>query len=74
MKAFNYIGQLLTLVHEGDETKEVQVGNRIEDFRGKTHTVLSGDAPHKPGSTGYVNTNYGSFYVSVLNLKWVLQS
>lgn len=71
MKRIDFNGIERTLVR--DTNVEVKVGDRIPDFRGKMHTVSGGAAPHKPGSTGYVDTEFGTFYVSVLNLTWKAQ-
>ena len=42
--------------------------DRLGDF----HILLSGEPPHKPSSTGRVTTDQGTFYPSVIGLKWTL--
>lgn len=41
------------------------------DFRGEPVTVTGATPPHKPDSTGSIDTDQGNFYPSVCNLKWV---
>lgn len=64
------IKQQMILVHEASG-KPVEVGEQVKDFRGDVDTIEGGDAPHRPGSTGRVYTNGGSFYPSVFDLRWV---
>lgn len=33
--------------------------------------IEGGQAPHKEGSTGYVTTDKGSYYVGTVNARWV---
>ena len=41
------------------------------DFRGDPMVVVDFEAPHKPSSTGRINTNHGSFFPSVADLEIV---
>jgi len=41
-----------------------------KDFRGDIHILLRGEPPHKSNSTGRVTTDQGTFYPSVIGLKW----
>lgn len=62
-------GRLFRLVREADDTP-VHEGETVTDFRGETHTIVGGRAPHGP-STGRVFTAaQQEFYPSVLGLTW----
>jgi hypothetical protein len=41
------------------------------DFRGDPIVVVDFEAPHKPSSTGRIDTNHGSFFPSVADLEIV---
>jgi len=41
------------------------------NFRGDPIVVVDFEAPHKPSSTGRINTNHGSFFPSVADLEIV---
>lgn len=59
-----------TLVRE--ETGEpVHVGSVVTTFRGERAVIERINAPHKPSSTGSVDTDIGSHYPSVYGLAWV---
>lgn len=58
------------LVEETGE--DAVVGKSYKDFRGNDQVLAGGQAPHKAGAQGYVNTKTGAFYyASVLELEWV---
>lgn len=40
------------------------------DFKGESAILRGGSAPHKPGSTGRIETDRGEFYPSVFGLVW----
>lgn len=51
----------------------VHEGQKVQDFRGDTHTIKGGRPPHTPASTGrvwFVETTQ-ELYPSVVDLKWV---
>lgn len=59
-----------TLVHASSGAG-VAPGAYLPDFRGDRQTIMDGDPPHKPSSTGRVYTKDGnSYYPGVFNLKW----
>lgn len=70
----------MKLVHKATG-KEVQVGDRVVDFRGDAAYVQSFDKPHKPSSCGHVNVvtskralrsgTSNRYYVSVFDMEWV---
>jgi hypothetical protein len=50
----------------------VVFGESYPDFRGDLEIIVGGIPPHKPGSTGRVETKGGRLYFpTVFNLKWV---
>lgn len=54
------------------ETGElVKVGDTAKTFRGRSVEVKSFDKPHKPSSSGHVETSAGRFYVGVIGAAWV---
>ena len=59
----NWEGMPCTLRY--DSGKPVAIGDVVGQL-----TVTGGSAPHHSGSTGYVYTNEGQRYASVINAKW----
>lgn len=59
----------LVLVH-ARTGKVVNVDDVVLDFRGEAETVVGGEPPHKPGSTGRVFVKGGEYYPSVFDLVW----
>lgn len=44
----------------------------VRDFRGELRVIVGGSPPHRPGVSGYVETEDGAeSYVTVFDLKWV---
>lgn len=59
------------LIHE-KTGKPVVFGESYMDFRGEFNIIVGGTPPHKPSSTGRVETSFGSTYFPcVFNMKWV---
>jgi hypothetical protein len=58
------------LVHERTG-KPVSERDVVLNFRGEADTIMGGNPPHKPSSTGRVWVERGEFFPSVFNLKWV---
>ena len=55
-----------------DESETIIMpGDTVTSFRGEIETVISGRPPHKPSSSGFVNTTGGEYYAHVYGLKWV---
>lgn len=55
-----------TMRYSNPKGKPVLVGDVTE---GET-VITGGQAPHKEGSTGYVNTDRGSYYVGTVSAYW----
>jgi len=56
------------------ENAPVLKNSTHKDFRGEAHTVTGGDAPLRNGhrgKSGYIYTNRGRFFPTVLDMKWV---
>jgi len=51
--------------------KEAEIGKSYFDFRGETHVLQGIVKPHKPSSTGRVQTDIGEYFPGVLDFKWV---
>lgn len=56
--------------------EQVNVGDRVVDFRGTTAVVTGWSEPHKPESTGRVHitegeNSTGSYYPEVFGLEFV---
>lgn len=66
----DHSGRACTLCYAGTGTP-VDRYSVHRDFRGEQHQVIGGRAPHKPGSTGRVETEIGVFFPSVLNMEWI---
>lgn len=50
----------------------VVFGESYPDFRGDLEIIVGGTPPHKPSSTGRVETSVGmTYFPGVFNLKWV---
>lgn len=49
----------------------ITVGQEVRCFRGEKDTVLGGQPPLKPSSTGRVWTDRGEFFPAVFDLEWV---
>lgn len=47
------------------------IGASYTDFRGERHTLEGSRPPHKPSSSGFVFTDRGEFYPSVIGLTFV---
>lgn len=45
---------------------------RRADFRGEVDRIKGGQPPHKPHSTGTVQTDSGQYYPTVYGLEWRL--
>ena len=59
-----------TLVEEATGTP-AKVDGTYLDFRGAPLKLLAGYPPKHEASTGRIDTDKGTFYPSVCNLKWV---
>ena len=59
------------LVDAATGTIPAVVGQEYKDFRGEWKRLLGGDPPLHSASTGRVHTDAGSFFPSVIDLKWV---
>jgi hypothetical protein len=55
-----------TMRYSNPNGKPVLVG----DVTAGENVIRGGQAPHKEGSTGYVNTDRGSYYVGTVNAYW----
>lgn len=65
----------MKLVNE-ETLQTIELGSKLETFRGEKCTLLSGTPPHKPSSTGRVYVEFedgtkGEYFPSVIGLKWV---
>lgn len=56
------------LIHK--DGSAVQEGDEVTDFRGDTAIVRGWQYPVHSNSTGRVDTDEGSYYPSVYELKW----
>ncbi|RJR07447.1 hypothetical protein C4588_06895 [Candidatus Parcubacteria bacterium] len=73
MRAKGFDGYYILVDQYGHE---IGIGATVTDFRGETFVILSGNAPHKPASTGKVYLQSASgfqqeFFPSVIGAKWV---
>jgi hypothetical protein len=67
----DYTGAVCTLVHR-ETGEQVRKGDQLPDFRGDVSMIVSGVAPHKCNSEGFVHTECGSrLYAGVFDLRWV---
>ena len=55
-----------TMRYSNPNGKPVLVGDVTEG----ENVIRGGQAPHKEGSTGYVSTDRGSYYVGTVNAYW----
>jgi hypothetical protein len=55
-----------TMRYSSPKGKPVLVG----DVTAGENVIRGGQAPHKEGSTGYVSTDRGSYYVGTVNAYW----
>lgn len=52
--------------------KPISIGQPVTSGRGDVTTLRSGTPPHRPGVSGYVETEDGAeFYPTVFGLRWV---
>lgn len=59
------------LVH-ANTGQPVSEGETVLSFRGDAAVITGGNPPHKPASTGRVQTkDGGEFFPTVFDLKWV---
>lgn len=71
IKGIGYDGKLWLLIDDVTQIS-VKVGDVREDFRGEKAVMQDGTAPHKPSSTGRVQTSAGGeFYPGVYRCKWI---
>ena len=71
VKSNDWRGVPCTMRYRGS-LKPVLVGDVVSGDEAKDETIIKGgQAPHKEGSTGYVTTNDGSFYVDTVGARWV---
>jgi len=71
VKSNDWRGVPCTMRYKGS-LKPVLVGDVVSGDEAKDETIIKGgQAPHKEGSTGYVTTNDGSFYVDTVGARWV---
>ena len=54
-----------------EQKRDAKIGDRYLDFRGEVHTLKGITKPHKPSSTGRVQTSRGEYYPSVIGLTWI---
>lgn len=59
------------LVDAATGTIPAQLGGEYKDFRGSPCKIIGGHPPKHEVSTGRVATTQGTFYPSVIGLKWV---
>ena len=60
------------LLVETTTQRLIQRGEILADFRGDTHRIVGGSAPHKPSSTGRIRTGEDrEFYPSVVGCAWI---
>lgn len=71
IKGIGYDGKMWLLIDEVTQIS-VKVGQVLTDFRGGKDVARDGRAPHKPSSTGHVQTSAGGeFYPGVYGCKWI---
>ena len=63
-------GKVWLLIDEVTQSS-VKVGDIREDFRGERAKMHDGTAPHKPSSTGRVQSSKGEYFPSVYGCKWI---
>ena len=73
----NYSNVKMVLRHKPTDIL-VHTGAQIKDFRGEPALIMSGNAPHKPSSSGkiyveYSRTDKREVYPGVFNCEWVAQ-
>lgn len=64
-----YDGKRWILIDEVS-LRSVRYGDIRDSFRGEPATVKGGTPPHKPGSTGRIQTTKGEHYPGVFLAKW----
>ena len=69
IKSINYKSRVCILI-DAVTRKSIARGAVRADFKGNHCIVEGGSAPHKPGSTGRVQTSRGEFYPSVIGAAW----
>jgi hypothetical protein len=70
IKGVGYDGKLWLLIDEVTQIS-VKVGDIRECFRGEKAVMKDGTAPHKPSSTGRVQSSKGEYFPSVYGCKWI---
>jgi len=70
IKGIGYDGKLWLLIDDVTQIS-VKVGDIRESFRGEKAKMIDGTAPHKPSSTGRVQSSKGEVYPSVYGCKWI---
>jgi hypothetical protein len=66
IKSTDWRGVPCTMVYTASG-ESVKVGDKTDGGS----VVEGGQAPHKDGSTGYVSTDRGSYYVGTVGARWV---
>jgi hypothetical protein len=66
IKSTDWRGVPCTMVYTASG-EPVKVGGKTDGGS----VVEGGQAPHKDGSTGYVSTDRGSYYVGTIGARWV---
>lgn len=67
VKGTDWRGVPCTMKYTNPNGKPVLVGDVLESGS----VVTGGMAPHKDGSTGYISTDHGSYYVGTASARWV---
>ena len=70
IKGIGYDGKVWLLIDSVTQIS-VKVGDIREDFRGERAKMNDGTAPHKPSSTGRVQSSKGEYFPSVYGCKWI---
>lgn len=71
INAIGYDGKRWILIDEATQ-RMLRVGDVCTTFRGeKLRITGKGSAPHKPSSTGRIETNEGEYFPSVVGARWV---
>lgn len=70
IKGIGYNGKLWLLIDEVTQVS-VKVGDIRESFRGEKAVMQNGTPPHKPSSTGRVQSSKGEYFPSVYGCKWI---
>jgi hypothetical protein len=70
IKGIGYDGKVWLLIDEVTQIS-VKVGDIRESFRGERAKMIDGTAPHKPSSTGRVQSSKGEYYPGVYGCKWI---